>query len=203
MLNSKLNKFKNCIYDNTKLCEEEWKLLSKKSLIHKCKKGSIIHEMGEVCQYITYINTGVIRSYTIDSDGKDFTWDIHFNDENSDINNLFIVDLDSFYHQKKSRLYFEVIEDCEIIKITHKDISFFYNNYKWGSKLMQILFNTNSVRSQNLILDRLTKSAKDRYFNFIQNMPFLLEKVPQYHIASLLGITPQSLSRIKKKYTKL
>ena len=53
--------------------------------------------------------------------------------------------------------------------------------------------------AHNLILDRLTKTASMRYQEFIENTPYLLDKVPQYHIATFLGITPQSLSRIKKE----
>jgi hypothetical protein len=53
--------------------------------------------------------------------------------------------------------------------------------------------------THNLIIDRLTKTASERYNNFINQTPYLLDKVPQYHIATLLGITPQSLSRIKKE----
>ena len=176
----------------------EWVLISSKIKMLHYKKGDVIHYMGDVCDSLLFIDSGIVRSFHIDENGKDTTWHIHFSDKNAKMDNLYVVDYASFVNQTPSELTFEVIEDCRLYTISYKDVHLLYNlSKKWehyGRKMSEIAYTSAHYK----LLSHLTESSDVRYRRLMQETPFLLDKVPQYHIASYLGITPQSLSRLKK-----
>ena len=96
-------------------------------------------------------------------------------------------------------LSFEVLEDCQLLSIQYDELQELYHQYKNGERFGRLMAEEAYCAAHSIVMDRLTKTAAVRYKEFIENTPFLLDKVPQYHIATLLGITPQSLSRIKKE----
>ena len=84
----------------------EWTLFKSKLKISHHKKGEIIHYAGDVCTKLMFINSGIVREYFIDDNGKDHTWDICFNDGNSQMTNVYVVDYDSFINQKESKIFY-------------------------------------------------------------------------------------------------
>ena len=177
----------------------EWTLFKSKLKIAHFKKGEIIHYAGDVCTKMMFMNSGLARAYLLDENGKDFTWSIFFNDKNAEITNLFIVDYDSFIKQSPSKISIEILEDCEVVVSSYEDVQFLYNNLKKGERFGRMMSQEAYSYLHNYFIIRQTHSAKERFDDFIDKTPYLLEKVPQYHIASLLGITPQHLSRLKKE----
>ncbi len=177
----------------------EWTLFKSKLKKFQYKKGEIIHYAGDVCTKLMFINNGIIRAYIIDENGKDYTWNICFNDTNSKMTNVYAVDYDSFINQNESKISFEVLEDCELLSLTYNDLQFLYNNSKKGEKFGRLMAELAYSHTHNAAINRLTKTAKERFEDFRNQTPYLLDKVPQYHIATYLGITPQSLSRLKKE----
>jgi len=193
------SQYKKFIDQYVKLNRLEWALIQSKLKVHHYKKGEIIHCIGDVCRQLMFINTGVVRSYFLDPKGKDFTWSIYFNDEDSTISNVYLVDYDSFINQKPSRMSFEVLEDCELVSTNYDDTQFIYAHSKKGERLGRLMAELAYSHIHNLIIDQNTRTATERFLDFVEKTPYLAEKVPQYHIASYLGIAPQSLSRLKKK----
>ncbi len=177
----------------------EWNIVKSKLQIVHYKKGDIIHKVGDISSKLMFINSGLARSYIISEDGKDYTWSIHFNDKNSHMTNLFIVDYNSFINQTPSKLAIDALEDCEVVVTDYKDTQFLYNNAKRGDKFGRLMAEEAYGYLHNLLVDRQTKSAKERFEDFMEQTPYLIDKVPQYHIATFLGITPQHLSRLKKE----
>ena len=176
----------------------EWALIRTKIEILHFEKGDMIHHMGDICHRLLFIDEGIVRSFHIDENGKDTTWHIHFSDTNANMDNLYVVDYASFINKIPSQLSFEVIEDCRLYSISYEDVHFLYalgKKYeRYGRKMSEMAY----TAAHNKLLSHWTQSAEIRYRHFLEETPFLLEKVPQYHIASYLGITPQSLSRLKK-----
>ena len=176
---------------------QEWQLIQSQLKLKEFKKGEIIHYEGDICNELLFLKTGIIRAYTMDIKAKDFTWYIYFNDATSNPLNIHVVDYASFIDREASRLSFEVLEDAKCISIHHKDIELFYSiDNKWqiiGRKMAELAYS----HVHHKVLSYQTLSAKERYIDFIKTSAYLLDKVPQYHIASYLGIAPQSLSRIK------
>jgi CRP-like cAMP-binding protein len=176
----------------------EWTLFKSKLKYSKHKKGEIIHYAGDICRHLYFINSGIIRAYIIDESGKDHTWNIGFNSVEAKMINVYMVDYQSFIHQTPSHISFEVLENCELLSVDYENVQFLYHYAKKGERLGRLMAEEAYAHSQKLLIDRLTKSATQRFEEFMQDTPYLLEKVPQYHIASYLGIAPQSLSRLKK-----
>jgi CRP-like cAMP-binding protein len=195
-------KYKKFMDKYVSLNQIEWTLFKSKIKIDHYKKGEIIHYAGDVCTKLMFINYGIIRAYIIDINGKDYTWNICFNDINSKMTNVYIVDYDSFVNQSQSRISFEVLEDCELLSLTYNDLQFLYKYSKKGERFGRLMAEIAYSHTHNATIDRLTKTAKERFEDLINEAPYLLEKVPQYHIATYLGITPQSLSRLKNLNVK-
>jgi len=178
----------------------EWNLFKSKLKIKRYKKGQTIHHIGDICTKLAFINSGLARAYMIGEDGKDYTWSIFFNDKNSHMTNLFVVDYDSFINQTESNLSIDAIEDCELFVIDYRDVQFLYDKLKKGEKFGRLMSQEAYSYLHNMMIDRQLKTAKERFDDFMQKTPYLLDKVPQYHIATFLGITPQHLSRLKNSY---
>jgi CRP-like cAMP-binding protein len=179
----------------------EWSLFQSRLSIVEYKKGETILHIGEVCRDLHFIDSGLARGYMIGEDGKDYTWSIFFNDENSHMINLFVIDYDSFINRGVSSLNIEVLEDCRLITMRYEDVEFLYNRLKKGERFGRLMSQEAYTYLHRLMIDRQLKSAKERFDDFMRETPYLLDKVPQYHIATFLGITPQHLSRLKKGLT--
>ena len=193
------SKYKQFIQEYVPLNFIEWNILKSKLKLKHYQKGEIIHNVGDIYTKLMFINNGLARGFIINEDGKDTTWSIYFNDKNSHMTNLLVVDYESFLKQKESKLEIVALEDCQIVMTDYKDIEFIYDNTKKGDRLGRLLAQEAYIYLHNFIIQRQTTTAKERYENFIKSTPHLIDKIPQYHIATLLGITPQHLSRLKKE----
>lgn len=178
----------------------EWSLLKSKLQVVNYQKGDIILRFGSVCPQLFFINSGLARGYLIDEQGKDYTWGLFFNDANAQMHNIFVTDYDSFLHQQPSQIEIEALEECELLSIDHRDLQYLYNKLKKGERFGRLMAESAYSYLHRYIIDRQTKSASQRFKEFVERNPHLLDKVPQYHIATFLGITPQHLSRLKKEY---
>jgi len=175
----------------------EWQLLKSKLVVKRYKKGETIHYAGDICDELLFIGRGLVRLYIVDENGKDHTWNICFNDKNAQMLNLFVVDYDSFVNQTVSQISFEVLEECELLSLGHDEMQQMYGQLKKSERFGRLMAELAYSYLHNLVIDRLTKSAQQRYEILMKQTPALMDKVPQYHIASYLGMTPQHLSRLK------
>ncbi|MFN7791834.1 MAG: Crp/Fnr family transcriptional regulator [Cyclobacteriaceae bacterium] len=155
------------------------------------QKGSHILSEGQVCKNLYFINSGLARSYLL-QDGKEHIR--QFAAEND-----FLVDLGSFLSQTKSPFYLQAIEDTDTLQISFEDLNCLFNSSFYFMKLGKLIADRSTInlikRSVSLVKD----DAKHRYLYFIKERPSLIQRVPQFMIASYLGITPESLSRIRKE----
>ncbi len=156
------------------------------------EKGRILLKKGDVCKHSFFVEKGLLRSFMLDEDGKEHV--IQFAPEN-----WFIVDRSSVYFNDPSESYIEAIEDTDVVFISEDfmclaaEVSQKYGRY--NDKLLH-----NHIRQmQKRINLLLGATAEKRYLSFIEMYPDLLLRVPQWMIASYLGITPESLSRVRKE----
>ena len=176
----------------------EWSLIKSKFTITKFIKGETILSIGDICNKLYFIESGLARAYMISEEGKDYTWSIFFNDKNAHMTNLFVVDYESFVNQVPSNLNIEALEECILISVDYSDIQFLYNHLKKGERFGRLMTQEAYSYLHQQTIDRQIKTAEERFENFMEKTPYLLEKVPQYHIATFLGMTPQYLSILKK-----
>lgn len=191
--------FKTYISSIINIDNDEFDFLNKLLTTVEYKKGSIIFKEGDIQDKIYFINYGIIRSYFIDINGHDFTWYIHYSGDGANIKNYFVTDYASFTKQVPSRLFFEVLEDAELISIDYGSLNHLYNQSEKWQKFGRLMAEDAYYITHNRTMSLLTETAEVRYNRLLKESPELLWQVPQYYIASFLGITPQSLSRIRKK----
>jgi len=194
------SKYKKLVEKYIDITSEEWEKYVCEMKICHYKKGQIIHHAGEVCKNISFINSGLARAYMIGEDGKDYTWNIMFNDDNAKVTNLFVVDYHSFITQKKSMVSLEVIEDCELLVLEYDVVQALHRSLQKEERFSRIMSEIAYVSLYERIVDRQMKTSQERFDTFMKTTPYLLDKVPQYHIATYLGMTPQYLSQLKKAH---
>lgn len=193
-------KYKEFIREYIPLNILEWSLFESKLYIKNFKKDEVILHQGDICKELYFINSGLARAYIIDESGKDFTWSIFFNDENSHMTNLFVIDYESFLQQRASSLHIEALEETSVVAMSYDNVQLLYKRLKKGERFGRLMSEAAYIHMHKKSIDRQIKTAKQRFEEFVLTTPYLLEKVPQYHIATHLGITPQHLSRLKKEY---
>ena len=154
-------------------------------------KGNKLLSEGQICKYLYFVSKGILRQF-ISSDNKEQT--IHFNSENS-----FICDFNSFTEQKPSTKNIEALENATFLRISKPNLEKFYAQLKQGERFGRLLVEDAFNKSIKHIYSLKNDSPEKRYFDFIATYKNLQQSIPQYYIASFIGVTPQSLSRIRRR----
>jgi CRP-like cAMP-binding protein len=156
------------------------------------KKKEFLLREGEICKFEGFVTKGLFRVYHIDNNG--FEQVLYFA-----IENWWITDMDSFTNEKPSNLYIEALEDSEVLLISKKDKEFAYENLPKIEKLFRVMTQKTHIALQRRIIDNLSKTADQRYIDFIEKYPQLFQRLTNLHIAAYLGISHEFLSKIRKK----
>lgn len=197
-----MQKLKNYINSFILLKEEDWMAMMILFKSYSYKKGEFIYGSSDVPAEVNFIIKGVVRSFKMEEDGKDFTWAFYYlNDEVMEhrmIADVCVVDYASFLRNESAELAFEVMEDCTVMTITKKDLFELYeSDDKWQMFARKIAEDAYcATRDRTLTL--LTKNAKERLEILEAYFPDIFKRVSQQHIASYLGITRQSLNRLRR-----
>ena len=184
------------IFKNTTFTEDELQLIASKLKKINLKKKTFLLKAGEEVKYINYVHKGCLRTYFIDLSGKEHTLQFA-------IKGWWISDYIALFGrgENKSVSYIECIEEATLYKISKKDFDYLCKEIpKIGYFHIRNLESAFST-FQKRILENLTLSAKERYLSFVKTYPNIEQSVKNYHIASYLGITTESLSRIRKEIT--
>jgi len=185
------------------ISDEEWTFISSKFKSKSAKKGEIVHYAGDIFSEVWYIKSGLARSYFIDNNGKDFTWQLYFNDESMSKLNLFMDDSVSHYEQSPSLVSFEILEDAEFEVISLDDMDAMFNlNMKWQHFGRMMIHDTWYASTYKRVISLMSETAQERYDRLLEEYPTIFEKVKSYHVASYLGIAPQTLSKLRKSESK-
>jgi CRP-like cAMP-binding protein len=110
-----------------------------------------------------------------------------------------VVDLGSFLSQSKSSFYIQTLESTDALKITFEDLDKLFNSSLIFMKLGKVMAERSTINLIKRSVSLLKDDAKHRYLNLMKERPSLIQRVPQFMIASYLGVTPESLSRIRKE----
>ncbi len=160
--------------------------------------GEFVLKEGVICKKIAFLVSGTARTYFIDSHGHDFTWNFQFNDNDAAFHNIFMLDYYSLLTQSPSSLSIKVISDVEVVMLDYQNLQSLIGKYIKmaivSNKLTELAYQYAHKRAFSL----LTLNAKDRYSKLLQEEPYLINKFNQNQIASFIGVTPQSLSRLRK-----
>jgi len=187
--------------DNTKIKEifkdlsfsnEQIKIIESVFYKVKFKKGDTLLNDNDNVDYQYYILDGCLRSYHIDSHGKEHT--VQFG-----IKDWWISDYTAFFLESNAIMTIEVIQDATMYRISRADKEELYAQIPPIETFFRIKLERAFAAFQKRILSNLSQTATERYLNFIKAYPNIEKSVKNYHIASYLGITTESLSRIRKE----
>lgn len=155
------------------------------------KKTKFLKE-GDVCEYIAFIKRGCMRLYNIDPNLNEQIILLGFED-------FWMSDLYSFITQTPAVNTIETIEETEMLILHHDKLEELYKAIPQLERYFRILIQNAYTSMQQRLNCTLSASAEDRYQRLIEREPNISRRVPLVHVASYLGITPESLSRIRKK----
>ena len=184
--------FENYLLKTAGITIDEVTLLSSELKRLSFEKGKLLLNKGAVCKHSFFVEKGLLRSYMLDEAGKEHV--IQFAPEN-----WFIVDRSSVYFNDASESYIEAIEDTEVVLIGEDFICKANETSPAFRRFNDKLLHNHIRHMQKRINLLLGATAEVRYLSFIEMYPDLLLRVPQWMIASYLGITPESLSRVRKE----
>jgi len=174
---------------------ETWEKFSELFEETSLKKGEYFIKEGELASQIGFLTKGVIRAFYRDNRGVEYNK--HFF-----TNNNFVAGYSSLITGTPNLINQQALTDCKLFTARYKDIELLYETYqdleRFARKLAEQFFVHKEQREVNIVM----LDADKRYLIFQQEFPFLEQLIPQYHIASYLGITPTQLSRIRRKLTK-
>lgn len=162
-------------------------------------KGELLLNAGEVCRDIHFMVEGRAISYFTDYDGKTTTWFFHHNLPNAPVKNLFAVDYRSFLSGVPSGMSILALSEINALKFSKEAVELLMESSGSFAVWMRKLHEKSLIIAYDRIATLLTLSATERYQKFLKDEPYLLEMFSNYHIATYLNITPQSLSRIRRR----
>jgi len=169
---------------------EAFSHLFEKSELITFKKGDIIVESGKVCKYLFLVENGLLRNFYYDGKGNDIThW---FAKEE-----MLATVPQSFFNQEKSFFNIEAIEDTQTRIFSYQNLEDAFQQSRIVERFGRILITQIMITLGQKVVDLQTKSAEKRYEELIDNYPDIFRRANLGHIASYLGITQQSLSRIR------
>jgi CRP-like cAMP-binding protein len=157
----------------------------------RLEAGAYFLEEGKVCRHVAFINRGLMR-YFINDDGEERT--MYFNKENE-----FASYYPSFLSHLPSDKYIQALEPTELFVISYENLQHFYNKVSGGQKFGRLGIEQVFLSTMKQLGSFYTDAPEKRYREFLMSYPDLAQRIPQYYIASYVGIKPQSLSRIRKR----
>jgi len=180
------------LFEGTSFSQDETIAIENKLEKITLKKGSRLLNANETVFYQYYVYNGCLRTFFIDRSGKEHTLQFAIKD-------WWISDYTAFFSTSKAIMNIETIQDSTLYKFSKKDMEALYKEIPQLETFFRKKMERAFAGFQNRILQSLALSAKERYLAFKKAFPNIDQNVKNYHIASYLGITTESLSRIRKK----
>ncbi|MDI6048141.1 Crp/Fnr family transcriptional regulator [Flavobacterium yafengii] len=159
------------------------------------KKTILLHE-GEMCNFEAFVIKGCVRKYYIDANG--FEVILQFAIENAWVSDISF----SIYEEKPSRVYIETLEDCEFFMFSPDTKEELFVRAPKFERAFRILMQRSLAVTQDRLFNTISKTATEKYVEFLDHYPTLSQRVAQHYIASYLGISAEFLSKIRTKIAK-
>ena len=177
------------------LTEEEFALFHELYIPMELKKGEFLQREGEVVKYAAFVTKGCLRNYVIDNKGREHV--VMFAPEN-----WWIVDSNSIMNGTPTTYFVDAIEDSVVLLSDKKTNETIMNRVPGYAKSFQTGVQKHAAAKDKRIVQSLTATAEERYLNFLETYPTIAQRVPQHMLASYLGVTPETVSRIRKSLSR-
>lgn len=192
--------FRKLVEQYISVDDKEWSLACDRFNKVSVKKGTIVHQAGDVFSDIWFIKSGLARSYFTDTNGREFTWQLYFRGKSKHGLNHFMDDSVSFYENSGSMLNFEVLEDAVFYVISLDELDKFISKDKKWEHLARVWFHdTYYAATYKRVISLMSETVGERYERLLEEYPRIFKQIKSYHIASYLGVAPQTLSKLKNE----
>lgn len=176
------------------LSEADAKAIVENIKVFSYRKGAILLNEGDITDTCYFVLKGCVRQYFLQEDEEKTT---AFFTENQAI-----VSVSNYATQKPSPHYLICVEDCTLIVGNFEEEKEMYEKFPQLQAITRMMMEQDYGKTQETFAAFITSSPEERYVNLLNTRPELLQRVPQHQIASYLGMTPESLSRIRKRIVK-
>lgn len=174
------------------ITDEEFEFAKTLFLPKKLRKKHFLLQEGELCKYTAFVEKGLLRSFTIDEKGNEHI--LQFS-----LNGWWIADLYSFFTEEPSDFNIESLEDSELLLITKPSWDILLKEVPAFERYFRILIQNNLIVTQKRLLGSFSETAEEKYRKLLRDFPDIVQRVPQHMVASYLGITRETLSRIRRQ----
>lgn len=189
MLMEKIRAFFQNIFDD--FSDQDWQIVSSRLSRQEFQKKALILKKGQVENFVSFIEQGIVRYY-IPRENKEITFELTFAND-------FIGAYDSFLTRTPSVYHVEAITRTTLWRLTYDDVQELYRTTESGNLIGRLSSERLFLEKARRELSLLNDTAEQRYLNLFTEQPEIIKKVPLQYIASYIGITPQALSRIRKR----
>ncbi|WP_121356945.1 Crp/Fnr family transcriptional regulator [Flavisolibacter nicotianae] len=179
------------ITEKISITEEEFTFCKSLFQPKKLRKRQYLLQEGDVCKYQAFVEKGILRSYTVDEKGAGHI--LQFASEG-----WWIADLSSYITGEPSPFNIEALEDAELLLLSKPSWDKLMQTLPGFEHYFRILIQNNLIATQKRLMQSLTETAEEKYNKFTQVYPDCVRRVPQHMIASYLGISRETLSRLRK-----
>lgn len=180
------------INEKVSLTKEEEDVCKTFLVPKKVRKKQYVLQEGNICKYSVFVEKGTLRSYTVDDKGNEHI--IQFA-----IEGWWISDMYSFITGEPSVYNIEVLEDAELLLLSSASEEELLQRVPKFERYMRLLIQGAYIAMQRRLVLSLSEPAEEKYTKLIATYPDIIQRVPQHMIASYLGITPETLSRVRKQ----
>jgi CRP-like cAMP-binding protein len=178
----------------TSLDKKEEELIRNSFKPLNLEKGAFFLRAGEKNRHVGFLHTGLVR-YFVNNDGNEATFEFTKEGE-------FIADYKSFNNNCPSNQNIQAIENCEMLIISYSDVQNIFNTTKHGNLIGRKIIEHRFDVMVDQLLAIYMQDHVERYKSFMDNYSDLTQRIPQYLIASYVGVKPPSLSRIRSRFAK-
>ena len=161
----------------------------------KLLKRQYFLQAGDVCKYTGFIVKGSAKTFTVNEKGQKYILKLS-------VENWWLADFESFYHLTPSRYNIEALEDLEVLQVTNAQVEEFFTPIPAFTAMQEVIKQNYAIANQKRVQAAISYTAEERYEDLINNYPHFIRRFPQNMIASYLGISPETLSRIRKNALK-
>jgi len=183
--------------EKIELTEEEKKLSQGFFVPKKLRRKQYLLQEGDVCKYVAFVEKGLLRTYTVDDKGNEHITQFAFE-------GWWTADQYSYLTGEPSEYNIEVMEDCELLLLTKQAEEEMLEKIPKLERFFRLLLQNNLISTQKRLVSSFSQTAEERYNEFMGSCPTspnLLNRIPQHMLASYLGISAETLSRIRRQMT--
>lgn len=182
---------KNTFEKILKIKDEDWNIFESILEIKKLKKKEYLLKQGQICRGIYFLSEGIVRTYHINN-YKEVNTAFYFQND-------FLREIESMANNTPSQNYIQAIENSTVFYIDKVKLATLYEKSDFYQKLGRMILESLTISEQKYSSFLASYSPKERYLYILENRPKLIEQIPLQYLASYMGISRESLSRIRKR----